>query len=210
MKTKNKKTLYLTPSRYNRGFILNYCLKQLINDGAEIITLNKNDSIKSILRLHRDNNSIDEIIEKQFYYSFCVSWSGFYAGFIYNSNYYYFQLDDNPFFEALLYKIKLDNNNNYIGMRYAYTENDLFKDDIIKDAIKINYFSGFEVFKKYSNKTLLKYARVYYENYFKKYILNIRDSEIVHEKKRVNNYYDGGFHYENIYDKKTYNIYTKH
>ena len=95
-------------------------------------------------------------------------------------------------------------------MRYAYTENDLFKDDAIKDAIKINYFNGFAVFKKYSNKTLLKYARVYYENYFKKYVLNIRDSEIVHEKKRVNNYYDGGFHYENIYDKKTYNIYTKH
>ena len=210
MKTKNKKTLYLTPPGYNRGFILNYCLKQLINDGAEVITLNKNDSIKTTLRLHREFKNNDEIIENQFFYSFCVSWSGFYAGFIYDSNYYYFQLDDNPFFEALLYKIKLDNNYNYVGMRYAYTENDLFKDDAIKDAIKINYFNGFAVFKKYSNKTLLKYARVYYENYFKKYVLNIRDSEIVHEKKRVNNYYDGGFHYENIYDKKTYNIYTKH
>ena len=106
---------------------------------------------------------------------------------------------------------RLDDNNNYIGMRYAYTEDDLFKNnESLQQAIKINYFNNFDVWRTYSNKTLLKYARIYYNEYFLKYFLNIRNSEIVYEKKRICNYYSTGYHYENIYDKRKYNIFKKH
>lgn len=207
MKKPTENKLYLSSSMYNRLFIFNYVLKQLKNDYSnfKIITLNKDDKAKII---YRDQNNCYE--NKSFIASGCGSWSGIYSGFIVNNSYYYFQLDDNAFFNGLFYRIILDDNNNYIGMRYAYTEDDLFKDDLLRYAIKINYFDGFDLWHKYSNKTLLKYARIYYKKYFLTYFLNIKNSEIVYEKKRVCNYYNSGFHYENIYDKKQYNIFNKH
>lgn len=208
MLQKTEKKLYFTSSMYNRAFILNYCLKQLKKDNKsmQVITSNKDDKTKIIFRFKDGFNE-----KKSFIAQGCCSWSALYSGFIVDQSYYYFQLDDNCFFEGLFQRIILDNEYNYTGARYCYTEIDLFKNnESLQQAVKINYFNNFDAWRTYSNKTLLKYARIYYKEYFLKYFLNIRNSEIVYEKKRICNYYSTGCHYENIYDKRKYNIFKKH
>lgn len=206
-KKSNKKTLYFTNSMYNRTFIVNYCLKQLKIDyeNMQVITCNKNDIIKVVYRFKDGINEKKTFIAKN-----CCSWSGIYSGFIINNNYYYYQLDDNCFFEGLFQRIKLDNDYNYIGKRYCYTEKDLFKNELLQSAIKVNYFNSFNVWNTYSNKTLLKYARIYYKDYFIKYFLNINDSCRTYEKRKVPNYYNNGYHTETVFDTKKYNIFSNH
>lgn len=206
MKKEKKKTLYFNTSMYNRCFVLNYCIKQLKKDYNDFLLITTNKDAKIILRI--DNDILDS---HNFIAKACAGWCGLYCGFIINHNYYYYQLDDNSFFEGLFQRIKLDEGFFYVGARYVYTEIDLFKNnESLQSAIKINYFNGFDCWKKYSNKTLLKYARIYYKEYFTKYFLNINDAARVYEKRRVSNYYDNNYHYEKIYDNKEYDIFIKH
>lgn len=203
MKKETQKKLYLTTCEYNRSFILTYCMKQLEKNNSSFKLVHNHELVKLF---NRNENGYNE---KKFFCSRFVSWCSIYTGFIVNGSYYYYELDSNPFFEATFYRIVLDENNNYTGSRYAYKSNDLFTNYELETAIKINGFNNYSCYKQYSNKTLLKYARFYYENYFIKYFLNIRDSEHVYERVRVNNVYNRGYHYESIYDNKKYNIFKR-
>lgn len=206
MKNEKKKELFYRVCEYNRLFILNYCVNQL-KKSKNFINVNK--YVKKIKFYSRtDLFNGDVIYNKQSFTTNNFSDYGLYLSFIYNNNYYYFQIDNNPFFEGIFYKITLLENK-YVGRRYCYTEKDLFKEEL-RETIKINYFNGFEVFTKYSNKTLLKYAKIYYNDYFVKYFLNIREAERVSEKKRVSNYYNNGYHLERVYDNRQYNIFDVH
>lgn len=109
---------------------------------------------------------------------------------------YYIQLQDNPFFEDYIQKetIAEEKGGEYIVKYNHYMEN--LNKNWIEEAEGIKSF-----YQTLSKKQIEILAKRLFEQ-----IKNARPSEIVTNKKRVSNYYNNGYHYENIREerKKTY------
>lgn len=119
-----------------------------------------------------------------------------YINFKLDNYIYYIQLQDNPFFEDYIQKetIAEEKGGEYIVKYNHYLEN--LSKNWIEEAEGIGSF-----YQTLSKKQIEILAKRLFEQ-----IKNARPSEIVTNKKRVLNYYNNGYHYENIREerKKTY------
>lgn len=201
-------TRYGKMSDYNRTRVLNEVAKMIQQDGGEIL---HGDRVKIMFKPYtmEENEQKRKTVEslqpvEKWAYKYCGY--GDTLSFIYNGYYYNISYDDNPFFPITYTKIKIDENGNYIGKRYSYSNEDLNEKQYKKDgnfAFSIGYDG---LFKICGANDICKMAQYHYEQ-MKTAIINGRESETYNEKRRVKNYYDNGYHYERIYDKTPCNIY---
>lgn len=115
-----------------------------------------------------------------------TTWCGHSIHFVQGSIYYYFSMDNNPFFPATIHKIKLDNNNCYTG---TYCSESIEEKPFLYNCIW-DY--------NCCNADIKEMACQLYN-----FLLNAKLSVpfIDRQKKRVPNLYDGGYHYETIVKK---------
>lgn len=115
-----------------------------------------------------------------------TTWCGHSIRFVLDGIYYYFSMDDNPFFPAIINKIKLDSNNSYTG---TYCSDSIEKKPFLYDCI----FSF-----NCCNEDIKEMA---YQLYNFLLLAPMSKRYIEREKKRVPNLYNGGYHYETIVKK---------
>lgn len=112
-----------------------------------------------------------------------TSWaSGGYIGYVHNSDYYYIEFSDNPFFEPMYQKIRLNKNNKYFNRCYISN----IKNLTIPDEM-LSYRCSKETIRQMAEQTW-------------DIMCNSSYSETYKERKRVQvkNIYDGGYHYETV------------
>lgn len=124
-----------------------------------------------------------------------------YLKFIINNYYYSFSFDDNPFFPIDYEKIKINDNGEYIGRRCIETTDDNYYNTL---KIHLCYDSIFKIISDYQVK---KMALDFVEQ-IKNYIENGHENEVWNERKRVQNYYNNGYHYETKFDQTKCCIYS--
>lgn len=113
----------------------------------------------------------------------CQNWLHFYyKGFI-----YYVEIDENPFFEHYIMKEKAEQDGEAYVVKYAYYIQEL-KNTIINKINSTAFISDKEI-KKIAKKFLQE-------------ILEQKESEIVKTRKRVENLFNRGYHYETIKEEK--------
>lgn len=150
------------------------------------LTVDENKINTVIANLTKENN---EILEKYGDEAnnpiFCTHMT--YIKFIYNNDYYYYQVDNNPFFEFYYSKYPIINGE-YDGNRYLNED----KKEWLFDCF----------FKRGCTESDIKEAA----NLIFNMLIKANYSGLVTERKRVPNYYDNRYHYENVHEKKMVKI----
>lgn len=110
-----------------------------------------------------------------------------YISFVLENTYYYFQLDDNPFFEFLLVKTPIKNGKYSKDAALEETKKDWLEDDFLKIGC--------------SEKAIEDAAKSIFDM-----LVSSKNSSIILDKKRVRvqNLYNSGYHYETIYEKERF------
>lgn len=110
-----------------------------------------------------------------------------YISFVLENTYYYFQLDDNPFFEFLLVKTPIKNNKYSRDAALEETEKDWLEDQFLKIGC--------------SEKDINDAAKKIFDM-----LVASKNSSIILDKKRVRvqNSYNNSYHYETIYEKERF------
>ena len=113
-----------------------------------------------------------------------------YISFILNGLYYYFQVDDNPLFDFYIEKYPVNYNKE--------------KDEYIQeyDYYMITFEKDFFNYEKtwldfLNDKEIEKMAIQLFNG-----LIKHRQSNMVYSKKRVNNIYNSGYHYESLAEKR--------
>lgn len=108
-----------------------------------------------------------------------------YISFVLENTYYYFQLDDNPFFEFLLVKTPVKNGKYSRDAALEETEKDWLEDQFLKIGC--------------SEKDINDAAKKIFDM-----LVASKNSSIILDKKRVRvqNSYNNSYHYETIYEKE--------
>lgn len=207
------KKLYLKTWSFNIYRILNEIRKEIEKNGGELVEsspyISKKEKImiydRYYLEAERETRAnleksptLEEYNRKYFksYYEAikrnykykkivkCESWLHFYyEGFI-----YYIEIDENPFFEHYIIKERAEKEGETYIVKYRYYMQEL-KNTIINKINTTAYISDKEI-KKIAKKFLQE-------------ILQQKESEIVKTRKRVENLYNRGYHYETIKEEKT-------
>lgn len=208
----NKK-LYLNSVSYNMVRVHDEVLKIATTAGAKIVKekyndtpitiynrsisekIRKNEKIIQALEKHgknadslkKENEELENLFENSAYTSNGSKYSGFYGlyfRFVLNGFMYEYSQEDNPFFDAHVRKIKLDENNTYTGDFYC--ENDEKHEYFYDSLFSINA----------TNEDIHEISQALFD-----YMLNeVKTSQeyIERTKRRVPNYYNNGYHYETI------------
>ena len=110
-----------------------------------------------------------------------------YISFVLENTYYYFQLDDNPFFEFLLVKTPIKNGKYSKDAALEETEKDWLEDELLKIGC--------------SEKAIEDAAKSIFDM-----LVTSKNSSIILDKKRVRvqNSYNNSYHYETIYEKERF------
>lgn len=110
-----------------------------------------------------------------------------YISFIYDNTYYYYQMDDNPFFEFLLVKTPVKNGKYSRDAALEETEKDWLEDQLLKIGC--------------SEKDINDAAKKIFDM-----LVASKNSSIILDKKRVRvpNSYNNSYHYETIYEKERF------
>lgn len=110
-----------------------------------------------------------------------------YISFIYDNTYYYYQMDDNPFFEFLLVKTPIKNNKYSRDAALEETSKDWLEDQFLKIGCSENdiNIAAKKIFDM---------------------LVASKNSSIILDKKRVrvSNSYNNSYHYETIYEKERF------
>ena len=110
-----------------------------------------------------------------------------YISFVLENTYYYFQLDDNPFFEFLLMKTPIKDNRYSRDAALEKTDKTWLEDQLLKIGC--------------SEKNINNAAR----KIFNMLVVSKNSSIILGKKRvRVQNLYNSGYHYETIYEKERF------
>lgn len=110
-----------------------------------------------------------------------------YISFVLKNTYYYFQLDDNPFFEFLLVKTPIKNNKYSRDAALEETDKTWLEDQLLKIGC--------------SEKDINDAAKKIFDM-----LVASKNSSIILDKKRVRvpNSYNNSYHYETIYEKERF------
>lgn len=110
-----------------------------------------------------------------------------YISFVLKNTYYYFQLDDNPFFEFLLVKTPIKNNKYSRDAALEETDKTWLEDQLLKIGC--------------SEKDINDAAKKIFDM-----LVASKNSSIILDKKRVRvqNSYNNSYHYETIYGKERF------
>lgn len=106
-----------------------------------------------------------------------------YIKFIYNNDYYYYDVDDNPFFDFHFQKYPIENGK-YDANRYGIED----KKEWLFDCFFKCGCSDADI----TEAANLIFNMLVKSNY----------GQLITERKRVPNYYDNKYHYENIHEKR--------
>ena len=203
-------TRYGKISDYNRTRILNEVSKMIEAEGGKILHGEREQYYFKPYTMETDEQKRKTVEElppvKKWAYKYCSY--GDTLSFIFNGYYYNISYDSNPFFPITYTKIKIDENGGYLGKRYCYSNEELNEIQYKKDgsfAFSICYDN---LFKICNNDEILSMAQYHYEQ-MKSAIIKGRESEPYNERKRVKNYFNGGYHYERIFDKTQCNIHGR-
>ena len=204
------KKLYLKNWEFNSYRILNEIRKEIEKKGGFLVNsyphISKKEKIKiydrTFLEAEREtsanlaaNPNLLEYNKKYFshyyealeknYKSVKIVENTSFLHFYYEGYIYYIQFDSNPFFPHYIQKQKAEKVNDEYITRYSYYLEDIEIDDLPS----FQYISDWEI-KKHSKKII-------------EIILKRKESKKVTEKKRIRNYYNNSYHYENILKQKT-------
>lgn len=206
------KKLYLKTWCFNTYRILNEIRKEVEKNGGELVeswpyilkkekimiydryyleaeretraNLEKSQNLEEYNRKYF--SSYYEAIKRNYKYKKivqCQNWLHFYyKGFI-----YYIEIDENPFFEHYITKKRAEKEGENYIVKYCYYSQEL-KNTIINKINSTAFISDKEI-KKIAKR-------------FLKEILEQKESEIVKTRKRVENLYNRGYHYETIKEEK--------
>lgn len=114
-----------------------------------------------------------------------------YLQFYFDRNIYYIELEENPFFPHKIQKMPCSDD---LKVFYNYYLEDL-KDDFLQNIDEYSYMT---------DETIKEIATKLFEQ-----LKECRQSEVVTQKKRINNLYDDGYHYEYIKEKRNHQQYKK-
>ena len=111
-----------------------------------------------------------------------------YISFVYENTYYYYQMDDNPFFEFLLVKTPVKNNKYSRDAALEEPKKDWLEDCFLK-------------LERASEKDIEEAAKKIFDM-----LVSSKNSSIILDKKRVRvqNSYNNSYHYETIYEKERF------
>lgn len=146
------------------------------------ITLDENKVNATIANLEKENAKIlEKYGEEANTPIICTHKS--YIKFSYNGDYYYYSVDDNPFFDFYFSKYPIQDG----------------KYDSNRECIEDKKEWLFDCFFKYgcSNEDIKEAANLIFNM-----LINSNYGRLVTERKRVPNYYDNRYHYENIHEKR--------
>lgn len=168
------KTLYLKPWDYNKAVLLDMLDNYVEANGGTLYGYYKPGTIV------RSDHKGHEFGRTET--NHCDNFGG-YTTFVLDGDYFYVELDDNPFFEFHCSRIPLDSNGKYVG---TYCSNELSKKEWLYDCLfghDICDADLKECFQLFLNEVLkMPKSQRYYER----------------KRTRVPNRYDGGYHYEMI------------
>lgn len=205
--TRENERLYLATWEYNASRILTELAKIVINSGGKVKPLKKaiityrhidsekrkyKEKIEHLTELEKTNHNNTraaaiinyrealEALEKVNNDPITVTHTS-YINFVYDGFYYYYQVDDNPFFEFFYIKTLVKNG------RYS-------RDTYLTEDKKEWLFDCFFTYNC-SSSDVVEAA-----NHIFNMLIQAKPSEIHKETKRekVANIYDGGYHYETI------------
>ena len=208
----NKNTLqtekrYYTLSTYNRVRILEQIKKMIISDGGTILQYKHAKAIE--INLQTFDATKEQRAKLKTLPPLVVCSLGYGCPslhYIKNGFYYYIGYDDNPFFPIVFNKIKIDENGVYYGKRYLYS-NEPINEKSYKKTGALALSLGYDDIFKICDDEQIKDLAEYHYNQIKNVIENGAESETDSEKKRVQNYYNNGWHYETILDRSKRNIF---
>lgn len=172
--TRKAERLYLDSWGYNAARILSALAVIVENNGGEI---QYSSYGKTYEITNRSAEANDPII--------CTHKS--YIKFVYNNDYYYYQLEDNPFFDFYFSKYPIDNGK-YDANRYGIQDKKEWKFDCF--------------FKCGCSDADITGAA----NFIFNMLVKSNYGALITERKRVPNYYDNKYHYENIHKKRMVEI----
>lgn len=177
MKNQEQKTHFIKLCEYNRILTLAEIEKQLIKEGAKILTNNQKENIVFKVYTNDDNEQKKQAIKdlaliNRAYNSIGCGLS---LTFIYNGFYYSFEYDENPFFPIMYQKIKIDESGSYKGARYLYSSDDL-NDKSWKARKELCLSFGYDNFFKICNDEEIKELAIYHLEQIKKEIFTANES----------------------------------
>lgn len=190
--TRKTEKLYLNSWSYNAARILSALAVIVENNGGEI-QYSSYDKTYELTNRSIDNMILEkenaEILEKYGAEAndpiICTHKS--YIKFVYNNDYYYYDVDDNPFFDFHFQKYPIENGK-YDANRYGIEDK--------KEWL-------FDCFFKCgcSDADITEAANLIFNT-----LVKSNYGALVTERKRVPNYYDNKYHYENIHEKRMVEI----
>lgn len=169
------KELYLKPWDYHKSILLDKLEQYIESIGGELCGY----YTPGIIHLTNHEDGTEYATRETNH----ADWSSGYTSFILNGEYFYVQLESNPFLEFYFQRIEVDENKKYIGSYYL---NEMQKNFVL-DSLFSFTTNEIEIEKAFE--------------LFKNEVMNLPKSKRVYEtkRKRVPNYYSGkGYHYENI------------
>lgn len=176
--TRKTEKLHLTSWGYNAARILSALAVIVENNGGEI-------QYSSYDKTYELTNRSAEIIEKYGAEAndpiICTHKS--YIKFVYNNDYYYYQIEDNPFFDFYFSKYPISDGK-YDANRYGIQDKKEWQFDCF--------------FKCGCSDADITGAA----NFIFNMLVKSNYGALITERKRVPNYYNNKYHYENIHEKR--------
>lgn len=203
--------LYFSLNTYNRARIIEQIKKIIVADGGKILISKYAKLIE--VHLQTFNATKEQRARLEMLPPLLVCGLGCFGSlslaYIKNGFCYYISYDENPFFPIVFNKIKVDENGNYYGKRYLYSNEPINEKSYKKDGVFALSLGYDDIFGICSDEQIKDLAEYHY-NQIKNVIENGRESETDTEKKRVPNYYNNGYHYETIFDRSRHNIFDNY
>lgn len=183
--------------RYNHGFIVNRSITEVIRKAkeeveriADFLENEKADTEKAAAYREKKAREIADL-EKIKNDPVEINVAG-YITFVLDDIYYYIEIDDNPFFDHTYCKTPVEN-----GKRSM---------DAYHEKLKTNFF--WDCFVTVTGKRATKEDIKEAANLIFNEVVAAELSEkcIETRKIRVNNYFDNGYHYENVKEKERFAV----
>lgn len=165
------KKLYLKPWDYNKAILLDMLDKYIVENGGELFGYYRPGTI-----IRSDHKGNDFGSAKS---NHCDTFNS-HSSFVLDGEYFYIEIDDNPFFDFHCQRIPLNANGKYVGTYFSDNLNKQWVLDCLFGH-NITETEMTEVFEMFKDAVLsMKKSARYYDK----------------EKHRVPNRYDGRYHYE--------------
>jgi len=194
------KERWLKVCEFNRALTLAEIEKELIKEGATILTNKAKENIIFHVYTNDDDPQKQERIKNLSMMARAYDLTGFCLSltFVFDGFYYEISYDDNPFMPITYRKIKVDKDGSYQGARYLYSSEDL-NNKSWKEKKELCFSFGYDNFFKICSDEEIKELAQYHLKQIKKELFKGPESasyvDQYHPRNKVYNIYvdDRGF-----------------